>query len=500
MLNHIPFLDHRKRSQTSQQSDVVVCAPLVSSSTSPTTSTLTSMPIDTPTASLHSAASAASIAIAQTPLPHQNLFGLDSQQHQQHPSTYSSQYSSSAGFHGGLVRRDSLDSDVSLNHGFDSLAFCSPLVSHRKASLASTLSNSHSYAFSHSYSNSHLDTLAASQGFVSPLPFHSTLNPFQQQQQLYMQTPQQQHQLDQWNIDYLCRPQINQQFIPLGSSVPQVSFLDMHQPIDQQSFFMQPQHLLPSSPSIAFDSVMSTNHDSATITVSESTQQQQQPISPPTSAVASRTNLFFNFFKSKQSPLQPKKPLSGVQEGDDQKTHTTQKDSLEHDATPPLPPSIPLPDVAPVASSQYPQLTSSSTNPFSPVTSTTSSIKEEYENENDDQGEEEDQDWKPNSTSPDPTNSANPTPTSSTSNNRRTKLKSVSAPNLRANDPTDTRPRDYVCATCLNRFLRRQDLNRHEVTHQKTKGFSCPLGCGTMFGRSDALTRHLRMKKCSGVV
>ncbi|KAJ3124677.1 hypothetical protein HK100_011151 [Physocladia obscura] len=66
------------------------------------------------------------------------------------------------------------------------------------------------------------------------------------------------------------------------------------------------------------------------------------------------------------------------------------------------------------------------------------------------------------------------------------------------NNSSDNRPRDFVCATCNNKFLRRQDLSRHEVTHAKTKQFSCPLGCGTYFGRSDALTRHLKTRRCSG--
>ncbi|KAI8609313.1 hypothetical protein BC830DRAFT_1054882, partial [Chytriomyces sp. MP71] len=50
--------------------------------------------------------------------------------------------------------------------------------------------------------------------------------------------------------------------------------------------------------------------------------------------------------------------------------------------------------------------------------------------------------------------------------------------------------RDYRCDLCKNRFLRRQDLSRHLVTHSKSKTHNCPLGCGTSFGRSDALTRH----------
>ncbi|KAI9352929.1 hypothetical protein BDR26DRAFT_794774, partial [Obelidium mucronatum] len=49
--------------------------------------------------------------------------------------------------------------------------------------------------------------------------------------------------------------------------------------------------------------------------------------------------------------------------------------------------------------------------------------------------------------------------------------------------------RDYQCSVCRKWFLRRQDLRRHEVTHSKVKAFACPLGCGTTFGRSDALSR-----------
>ncbi|KAJ3066131.1 hypothetical protein HDU98_010544, partial [Podochytrium sp. JEL0797] len=50
------------------------------------------------------------------------------------------------------------------------------------------------------------------------------------------------------------------------------------------------------------------------------------------------------------------------------------------------------------------------------------------------------------------------------------------------------RPRDFQCVVCRKWFLRRQDLRRHEVTHSKLKAFQCPLGCGTSFGRSDALS------------
>ncbi|KAJ3232431.1 hypothetical protein HDU81_002983 [Chytriomyces hyalinus] len=62
---------------------------------------------------------------------------------------------------------------------------------------------------------------------------------------------------------------------------------------------------------------------------------------------------------------------------------------------------------------------------------------------------------------------------------------------------TDTRPREHECSVCHNRFLRRQDLSRHLVTHSKTKSFPCLYGCGSSFGRSDALARHMKTGKCS---
>ncbi|KAJ3229381.1 hypothetical protein HDU81_005413 [Chytriomyces hyalinus] len=63
----------------------------------------------------------------------------------------------------------------------------------------------------------------------------------------------------------------------------------------------------------------------------------------------------------------------------------------------------------------------------------------------------------------------------------------------------DTRPRDHVCSMCGNKFLRRQDLMRHEVTHSTVKQFTCLYGCGASFGRSDALGRHMKNGKCRAV-
>ncbi|KAI8838140.1 hypothetical protein BJ741DRAFT_663513 [Chytriomyces cf. hyalinus JEL632] len=65
----------------------------------------------------------------------------------------------------------------------------------------------------------------------------------------------------------------------------------------------------------------------------------------------------------------------------------------------------------------------------------------------------------------------------------------------------DTRPRDHVCVMCGNKFLRRQDLMRHEVTHFSTvKPYACLYACGVSFGRSDALGRHMKNGKCRAAV
>ncbi|KAJ3090367.1 hypothetical protein HK100_007470, partial [Physocladia obscura] len=59
---------------------------------------------------------------------------------------------------------------------------------------------------------------------------------------------------------------------------------------------------------------------------------------------------------------------------------------------------------------------------------------------------------------------------------------------------SDKRTREFECQICLKRFYRKQDLNRHKVTHSRAWSFICPNECGSVFGRSDALARH--SKKC----
>ncbi|TPX74434.1 hypothetical protein CcCBS67573_g04296 [Chytriomyces confervae] len=56
----------------------------------------------------------------------------------------------------------------------------------------------------------------------------------------------------------------------------------------------------------------------------------------------------------------------------------------------------------------------------------------------------------------------------------------------------------FECKVCQKQCIRKQDLIRHEVTHSKAKQFVCPTNCGSAFGRSDALGRHL--KTCRGSV
>ncbi|ORY52996.1 hypothetical protein BCR33DRAFT_711394 [Rhizoclosmatium globosum] len=64
------------------------------------------------------------------------------------------------------------------------------------------------------------------------------------------------------------------------------------------------------------------------------------------------------------------------------------------------------------------------------------------------------------------------------------------------NQINDTRSRDFQCSICLNKFLRKQDLKRHEATHGG-KEFVCPIGCGAAFARNDALGRHVKTGRCA---
>ncbi|KAJ3112079.1 hypothetical protein HDU96_004974 [Phlyctochytrium bullatum] len=48
---------------------------------------------------------------------------------------------------------------------------------------------------------------------------------------------------------------------------------------------------------------------------------------------------------------------------------------------------------------------------------------------------------------------------------------------------------------CGKRCTRKQDLERHMVTHYKDKRHKCP-ECGISFSRKDAMRRHLKMERC----
>ncbi|KAJ3208362.1 hypothetical protein HDU67_006787 [Dinochytrium kinnereticum] len=63
------------------------------------------------------------------------------------------------------------------------------------------------------------------------------------------------------------------------------------------------------------------------------------------------------------------------------------------------------------------------------------------------------------------------------------------------------RPRPFKCLHpgCSKTFVRIHDLDRHATVHSGGKMFACDV-CGTLFSRSDALQRHLRLEKCRGVV
>ncbi|KAJ3068644.1 hypothetical protein HDU99_003143 [Rhizoclosmatium hyalinum] len=60
----------------------------------------------------------------------------------------------------------------------------------------------------------------------------------------------------------------------------------------------------------------------------------------------------------------------------------------------------------------------------------------------------------------------------------------------------DARPRNHECTICGQKFLRYQDVYRHQATHNAARSHVCPFGCGSKFGRSDALTRHMKGKRC----
>ncbi|KAJ3317192.1 hypothetical protein HDU76_001293, partial [Blyttiomyces sp. JEL0837] len=71
---------------------------------------------------------------------------------------------------------------------------------------------------------------------------------------------------------------------------------------------------------------------------------------------------------------------------------------------------------------------------------------------------------------------------------------------LKAHLRIHTRKRTHPCPypNCTDLFFRKQDLERHEVTHKIEREVYCE-GCGGGFTRRDALMRHLKMGRCRGV-
>ncbi|TPX74420.1 hypothetical protein CcCBS67573_g04299 [Chytriomyces confervae] len=59
------------------------------------------------------------------------------------------------------------------------------------------------------------------------------------------------------------------------------------------------------------------------------------------------------------------------------------------------------------------------------------------------------------------------------------------------------RQREFRCTHCPATFWRKQDAQRHEVTHGSARAFACPNLCGKKFARRDALGRHLKSSKCN---
>ncbi|KAI9352935.1 hypothetical protein BDR26DRAFT_209175 [Obelidium mucronatum] len=358
--------------------------------------------------------------------------------------------------------------------GFDDLGFLSPVVA-RKQSLALSVQSpaqqnyefdpfahlnqqhplllssplSHSLPIhSHSHMQSHLHSqphLVANQANQPNFSFNPSQRRMSHQ---IMSRP-----LDQYDIDFLCRPPMSRH-----PSLPQVSFL----------------------------------------------QQQHNPISTPQSPIHHQNNTINQQFLQFQWKLLQQRRREGSIVVELLLIHPVLQLFHPNPSQPPhaILKSSPPPKLQ-IDLTQQPRPTSATVTLQNTVgnagAGSSSSISPDPESPpHQHHVKHEDSDWTPTTSGMTPATPTSTSVTTPTTAKRMARYKSASAPNLGTVPGSDNRPRDFICATCHNRFLRRQDLNRHEVTHNRTKQFTCPLGCGTNFGRSDALTRHLKMKKCSG--
>ncbi|KAJ3022190.1 UNVERIFIED_CONTAM: hypothetical protein HDU68_009264, partial [Siphonaria sp. JEL0065] len=383
-------------------------------------------------------------------------------------------------------RRNSIDSELSLAMGFDELGFLSPVVA-RKASLAFSASNSvgsplvqFSDLEGNLINNANLHPLLMQSPLSHSLPVnansHMNMNynannplPFNPHRRMsYQMAPMSARPLEKWDIDFLCRQQQSGPLMSPHPSHPQVSFLQQ-QLYHQQQFQQQP---TPQSP-ISHQGPLNTLTNSP-----ESTANPSNIVSIPTPTIKSspppklnidltqqpRSTNFMNFFvkaiKPKQSTVgsqdSPSSPGGGLLSafGRGSKSVAAAAAAAEK--------SNGLADDTTPTSATNTVVQNANNNLIGGLSGSSISPEPDSPSEHN-EFMKQDPDWTPTTngfTPTTPTASSVTTPTTK----RMAKYKSASAPNLGtfAGSGSDTRPRDFICGVCHNRFLRRQDLSRHE--------------------------------------